>query len=128
MSQTWVMVPVPPELVEPVQTLIFRRRFEEAVTRWSPGDAAQHVAGLRDGARAAARAVATATVAGRSIAFDDLATTLGASPAELRALLLEVNTVEGEARRWPMIDRFGDGGGELRMDEVLAAAILGTPG
>lgn len=137
MPTTFVMVPVPEELADEVQLLLFRRPFTRAVAAWATDEVVDHVVGLRDRARSVVVEVAERTVRSRSVELAVVADALGISDPEIRGLTQELNETPPERLRWPLIDIKSEPTTQpdesrskvtvLRMDHQLAQTIYDTP-
>jgi hypothetical protein len=90
---SWVMVPVPEELVDEVQGLLFALRFRSDIPEFDVGAMGEHLLTLGPEAGHVMATVASAVVDGRGVEPSDLAQELGVSVRELFGLVAEANDV-----------------------------------
>jgi hypothetical protein len=90
---SWVNVPVPEELVDDVQALLFQLRFRSDVPRFDHVAMGEHLRSLAPEPLALVCAVAQGVVAGEPVEDVDLAERLGVTVRELYGLVSEANDV-----------------------------------
>ncbi len=90
---TWVMVPVPEELMQEVQILLYQLRGRANAPRWDDEAMGRHLLALEEEPRAVLSAVAAGVVAGDPVEATVLAERLGVSVRELFGLVMEANDV-----------------------------------
>ena len=130
MATTWVMVPVPEEMVEPVQKFLLQLHIDPRRWFFTPDEAVEHVKGLRDQPAALAVEVAKRTRRGEALDLATLSKDLGVSEFDLQGLVAEVNNTPPDNPRWELIhlDEGTDGtASRLRMFGEHADAIHDSP-
>ena len=124
MAITWVMVPVPEELTEQVQVLLYQLRYQAAAgPRWDEEAMGEHLLALAEEPRALLCAVAAGVVAGNPIEDAALAERLGVTVREMFGLVMEANDVTVRPFAGNIIfavsDEIDDGKGATRRRRVL---------
>lgn len=123
MAMTWVMVPVPDELVPQVQALLYQLRYKAQVPQFDEAAMGEHLLSLEDEPRAVLSKVAAGVVAGDPIEDAQLAEQLGVGLRELSGLVMEANDVTVRAFPGSIMffrgDQVDDGAGATRRRRVL---------
>jgi hypothetical protein len=136
---TWVMVPVPPELVVEVKGYLMQLGFKDLVPLWEASLVEQHLRTLPDDARAVLLTVADAVLAHRLVDEADVASRLGLEVNQVHTLVAAVNDVRLDPSPGDMLqvrrarprgatdaDDGGEGGQLSRRVLHLPALLAGT--
>jgi hypothetical protein len=120
----WVMVPVPEELADDVERLLFQLKFKDSMVQWTADLMRAHLLSLSDEARRAVFAVSAAALAGEPLEDIELAARLGVPQREIYAVLRDANDVTvaalgGDLIGVRQVDSVDDGAGGTRVRRVL---------
>lgn len=126
MTVNWVMVPVPEELAEKVETLLFQLKFRASTPQWDDALMSDHIASLAEPPRALLAAVAAGVRVDRPPEAATLAAQLQVSEADLFRLVRECNQVTVGAHPGDLVHTRRDASTQDGAEPLVTLYMVGS--